>query len=110
MEIDIRYFKRCVLVSVKGRLDRPGALELKEILCGLVEDGHNNMVLELSEVDYLVSEALRTNLIALRECKNKNGDLRIANPSPRVREIISMGGHDTLYTIYDDAVSAVGSF
>ena len=71
MELDIRYYKRCVLVMVKGRLDRPSALELKEVLCGLVEEGHENMVLELSEVDYLVSEALRTNLIACESASIK---------------------------------------
>lgn len=110
MELDIRYFKRAVLVSISGRIDRINALLLSDELCGLIKEGHTNIVLDLSGVDYLVTEGLRTNLKALRDCKNGGGDLRIASPSQRVREILEMGGHDKIYAIYDDPISAVGSF
>jgi anti-anti-sigma regulatory factor len=47
---------------------------------------------------------------ALRESKNHKGDLRIANPSKRIADVLSLAGLDTVFSIYDDSTSAIGSF
>ena len=110
MNIETQYFKRVVLVTVEGRIDRPNALKLYDAFHELIEDGHNNIVIELSGVDYMVSEAFRSMFKGRKECKIKGGDIRIANPSKRASELLGIGGLDKVFPIYDDAISAVGSF
>jgi anti-anti-sigma regulatory factor len=36
--------------------------------------------------------------------------LRLANPSERMAEVLNLAGLDTVFSIYDEATAAVGSF
>jgi anti-anti-sigma factor len=47
---------------------------------------------------------------ALRTCKSKRGDVRLASVSERVDEVLELAGIKPMYTIYDNTTSAVGSF
>jgi anti-sigma B factor antagonist len=110
MDIEIQYLKRSVLVTASGRIVTANVPEFEEAFTGLVEEGHYNIVAELSGIEYMISRGLRAMIAAYRDCKEKGGDIRIANPSKRMRDVLEIGTADTLFTIYDDAVSAVGSF
>jgi anti-anti-sigma factor len=47
---------------------------------------------------------------ALRDCKKRRGDVRLAQPSERVEEVLSLAGLDSLFQVHDSTVAAVGSF
>ena len=110
MKIEIQYFKRVVMVSVGGGIGYVNAEKLDDELRGLREEGHKNFVIELSGIDFMSSAALGALLTTYKECKKKGGDLRIASPSKRAKEDLKLGGVDPLVVIYDDTISAVGSF
>jgi anti-sigma B factor antagonist len=110
MEISITPMKRVDLVVVSGRVDSSTSTELDEILQGRLDEGRSNLVLDLSDVHYMSSSGLRSLVSALRESKKKGGDVRIASPSERVREVLGLAGLDSLFESYDDVTAAVGSF
>ena len=110
MDIDFQSFKRADLVTVNGRIDGSNASELDDAFNGLVDEGRHNIVADLSGVEYMSSAGLRAMVAALRSCKDKGGDLRIANPSQRMGDVLSLAGLDTIFSIYDDQTSAIGSF
>ncbi len=110
LEINIEEHKRADLITVSGRIDGSNASELDEAFKGLADEGHYKMVAELSGVSYMSSAGLRALVAALRESKKHRGDLRIANPSERMREVLNLAGLDTIFTIYDDATAAIGSY
>ncbi|MCI0397760.1 MAG: STAS domain-containing protein [Chloroflexi bacterium] len=110
MNITVDSLKRVDLVKVTGRVDSSNAPELDAGLKKLAENGRHEYVLDLSGVEYISSAGLRAMVAALRECKKHNGDLRIAAPSQRVAEVLELAGLTSVFEIYDDAVSAVGSF
>jgi anti-anti-sigma factor len=56
------------------------------------------------------SAGLRAMVAALRECKKHRGDLRLANPSERMAEVLDLAGLDSVFSIYDEATAAVGSY
>ncbi len=58
------------------------------------------------------SAGLREIVSALKKVKRNSppGDLRIAQPSDRVREVLEMAGLDTIFHIYDTQGEAVSSF
>jgi anti-anti-sigma factor len=66
--------------------------------------------LNLSGVDYTSSAGLRALVAALRECKKHNGDLRISEASDRVLDVLNLAGLTSLFELFDDDTSAVGSF
>ena len=110
MEIEQQSFKRVDLVTVSGRVDGSNWSELDGAFRGLHNDGRYNTVVDLEGVEYMSSAGLRALVAALRECKNHSGDLRISNPSKRMADVLSLAGLDTVFSIYDDSTSAIGSF
>lgn len=110
LDISTESLKRVDLVKVSGRIDSSNAGELDQALKDIIGNGRNNIVLDLSEVNYMSSAGLRAIIAALRECKKRHGDVRIANPSERVSEVLSLAGVDSLFQVYDSRTAAVGSF
>ncbi|MDX1688775.1 MAG: STAS domain-containing protein [Candidatus Promineifilaceae bacterium] len=110
LEITTQEMKRVDLITVSGRVDSSTAPELEEALQERLNDGRHNLVLDLSDVNYLSSAGLRAMVSALRACKKKGGDVRVANPSERVQEVLELAGLDALFESYDDVTLAVGSF
>jgi len=49
-------------------------------------------------------------LSALKRVRRADGDLRLAQPSDRVREALEMSGLDELFRIYESQAEAVGSY
>jgi anti-anti-sigma factor len=110
MEVNTQNFKRVDLVTVSGRVDSSNAPILDQALKDLTNDGRCNLVLDLSEVDYMSSAGLRSLVSALRDCKKQGGDVRLATPSARVSDVLSLAGLDAIFQVFDTTTEAVGSF
>ena len=110
MEINASEMKRVQLFEVVGRIDSNNANELGTELDSKVDDGKTNLVLDLSGVEYMSSAGLREMVRVLKRVKRSGGDLRIASPSDRVKEVLELAGLDTIFEIYPTQVEAVGSF
>lgn len=110
VEITVENFKRVDMVTASGRIDGSNAGELEAAFKELTDDGRYQLVTELSGVEYMSSAGLRALVATMRECKKHRGDLRIANPSERIQEVLSLAGLDSIFQTYDDAAAAVGSY
>jgi anti-sigma B factor antagonist len=98
------------LVQVNGRVDSTNANSLGEALTGEIESGHTKIVLDLSSVEYMSSAGLREIVAAYKRVKRNAGDVRIAQPSYRVLEVLEVAGLDTIFQIYASQREAVGSY
>ena len=110
MEIETESFKRVDLLTVSGRIDSSNASELEDAFKSLAEDGRYRLVVDLSGIEYMSSAGLRALVAALRESKKHHGDVRIAEPSERMSEVLNLAGLDSVFSIYEDSTSAVGSY
>lgn len=110
MKIEVQSLKRVELIAVSGRIDSSNANEFDAALKELTDKGEYQLVLNMSGVEYTSSAGLRAMVAALRECKKHNGDLRLSAPSNRVHEVLDLAGLNSLFQIFDDDVSAVGSY
>ncbi len=98
------------LVEVSGRIDSMNANQLGDALTETINSGNFQLVLDLSSVDYMSSAGLREIVAALKKVKRNAGDLRIAQPSVRVLEVLEMAGLDTILQIFSSKMEAVGSY
>lgn len=110
MAIKVESFKRVDLIEVSGRIDSSNAPELDETLKQLADQDRHQLVLNLSQVEYMSSAGLRAIVTALRAAKKNSGNVHISQPSDRVREVLELAGLHTLFQLFDDDTAAVGSF
>ncbi len=108
--ISVESLKRVDLVKLAGRIDSSNAEQVDGTFKEIIENGRVNIVVDLSEVNYMSSAGLRALVSALRECKQRRGDVRLANVSERVQEVLSLAGLDSLFESFSDVTNAVGSF
>lgn len=110
MDITVKQMNRVDLVEVSGRVDSSNAADLGTALNERINKGTLNVVVDLAKVDYMSSGGLRELVAALKRVKKDGGDLRLASPSERVREVLQLAGLDSIFQIFEDQVRAVGSF
>ncbi len=109
--IDHKQLKRCDLFTPHGRIDSSTAPQLEEALKSVMADGRYKIVLNLSDVDFLSSAALRVLISAARECRKfKRGDLYLAEVPPKLKEVFELAGLDELFQFFDTEAEAVGNF
>jgi len=110
MEISTKDMKRVSLVTVKGRVDSATAPDFEKTLHALIQSNRTQIVLDLAGVEYMSSAGIRGMVVSLKAAKGGGGDLRLAQPSTRVKEVVELAGLTSIFTIYDDVTEAVGSF
>lgn len=110
LDIHVSEEQQVTLVVVNGRVDSLNAGELGTSLGSVIDNGSTQLVLDLSAVAYMSSAGLRELVSAFKKVRRVNGDLRIAQPSSRVQEVIEMAGLDTIFQIFPTNSDAVGSY
>jgi anti-sigma B factor antagonist len=110
VEINVSAHNQVTLVEVSGRIDSMNADELGKALSNAMDSGDTQLVLDLSSVEYMSSAGLREMVNSLKKAKKAAGDLRIAQPSDRVREVLEMAGLDTIFRIFSNQAEAISSY
>lgn len=110
VEIQVSGQEHVTLIEVSGRIDSMNANQFGEAINSEIDGGNIHIVLDLSSVDYMSSAGLREIVSSLKKVKRATGDLRLAQPSDRVREVLEMAGLDTIFRIFPSQAEAVGSY
>ena len=116
MEIDHKRLNRVDLLKLSGRLDAMHAPALKREIEQLFNQNRYRIVLDLLDLEYIASPGLRVLIESRKRARDKKitdmegGDLRIANLTPRIKEVFDLTGFTALFDIYPDTTEAVGSF
>ena len=98
------------MIVVVGRIDSSNAHELGAALNAAIGEGRYQLVADLSGVDYMSSAGLRELMGALKQLRRVSGDLRLANPSSRVLDILDLAGLHTVLQIFPSQQEALKSF
>jgi anti-anti-sigma factor len=109
VQVEISDRQQVTVVEAAGRIDSSNASELGQALTGVINRGRVHLVLDLAKVDYMSSAGLRELVAALKRLQGK-GDLRLAEPSERVLEVLEIAGLDSIFKIYATPNEAVASF
>lgn len=98
------------VVSVKGAIDSSTFQELQEALQKLLDERKCHILVEFSELDYISSAGLGVLMGMLQEARQYQGELKLADMSPKIRNLFDMLGFSRLIRIYDDAETAIRAF
>ncbi len=111
LRITSRQVGEIVVMEMSGRIKvGEGNLLLREAVGKLVESGKKNFVLNLGEISYVDSSGLGELVKTRTTIRNLKGDVKLANLSKRVEELLQMTKLSSVFDIYEDEASAIESF
>jgi anti-sigma B factor antagonist len=110
MEITTTSYKRCDLVKAVGRIDSNTAPALEEAFNQLLESGKSGIVFDMEEVDFISSRGLWVLLETQKACKRAKSKLVLVNVSENMQQSLDLAGVKHFIEIFEDVISAVGSY
>ena len=97
------------VLSVVGELDLATAPQLRQKIIGLVNEGANRLVLDLTATDFLDSIGLGVIVGALKRLQSTDGRLVVATNVARVRSVFELTRLDHIIPLRDDVDAAVAA-
>lgn len=99
------------LLDLKGRLTvGEEVAQLRETLKTLNAAGHDRIILNLAQVDYIDSTGLGTLVICFTSMQKAGGSLKLLNLSRRNIELLILTKLTTVFELFNDEQDAVNSF
>ena len=99
-----------LVVEAGGNIDSISAEQMGAFLQFEIEAGKRYLVLDLGGVDSIGQDGLWEMATALKHARRAKGDIRLAQPSDRVREAMEASGLDQIFRIFESQAEAVASF
>ena len=87
------------LLALQGRYDALRAPELDGQLQRLLDSGAETIVLDLGDVTYVSSSALRVLLLAHRQAVTQGSQVVLTNVPQRIMRVLRMAGLDRVFGI-----------
>ena len=98
-----------VVAKLAGRLDSSSAATAEEQLTRLIPNSTPRLVIDLSKLEYISSAGLRVLLLVARKVQQAQGKLALFGLAPGVRDVFSISGFDTIFTVRDDSAAAIAA-
>jgi len=109
MDIQTTEFKRCTVIKTSGRIDGSNAPQLSQSLKAIIAKGINNIIFDMSDVNFMASAGWWVLIDTQKTCK-PSGELVLAQVDKGIKDSLNLVGMGSYFNIFDDVTSAVGSF
>lgn len=96
------------VVSVSGEIDVYTAAVLREQLGTLIDDGHHDVVVDLTDVRFMDSTGLGVLVGALKKVRGFGGRLQLVIDSERLLKVFRITALTQVFTIHETLDEALG--
>lgn len=111
MTASTRLVDGVTVVDLRGRIVLgEGSDGLRNLVRNLVSHGTKKILLNLRNVDYIDSSGLGELLSASTSMRSQGGELKLLNPTKRVRFLLQITKLTTVFDITDDEATSFKSF
>ena len=110
MNIMEREEKGVTVFVVDGRVDTQGAVAMDKALQASVAQGKYKLVMDMTDVTYISSAALRSLADILTKNKKAGGDLKLVALSSKILRVFRIIGFDKYFSIYDTVEAAQAAY
>jgi len=97
------------IVKLTGRLDSGAAHAAEEGFNGVLGGGAPHLAVDMTKLDYISSAGLRVLLVVAKKVQQAKGKVALFGLSPSVREVFTVSGFDTIFSIVPDSAAAVAA-
>ena len=106
----VRQIENVWLVEVQGRLTSFEAKAFGDMIHSLLRSGHNHMVLNLTQLEYLDSSGIAELARNYVSVVQRGGVMKAVGLAPRVKEILKVTQLYQVFPEFPDEESALDSF
>jgi anti-anti-sigma factor len=110
MNIVERDEKGMTIFVLDGRVDTQGSVIMDQALQAAAGKGNYKIILDMTDVTYISSAALRSLADILTKSKKAGGDLKLVALSSKIMRVFRIIGFDKYFSIYDTVEAAQAAF
>ncbi|HEV3214424.1 MAG TPA: STAS domain-containing protein [Vicinamibacterales bacterium] len=111
MNISQRIVGNVAVIDLSGRVTLgEGTETLRDKINSLLNQGHRNLILNLSGVDYVDSAGLGEIVSSYATVRRNGGSLKLVGLTSRIRDLLSITKLLTVFDTFDAEQDAVRSF
>ena len=111
MKVTTRIVDHVAILDLSGRITLgEGSVQLRDAIRDLVAQGQKNILLNLSEVNYIDSSGIGELVSAFTSVKNQGGQLKLLNLTKKVHDLLQITKLYTVFDVKDDEATAISSF
>ncbi len=97
-------------IRVDGVVDTTTASELERVVDALLKRERFRLIFDLAGVDYVSSAGWGVFIAHLKEARERQGDIKLANMAPNVHEIYELLEFDRVLKVYNSVEAAREDF
>lgn len=98
------------VIAITGSIDALTSPQLITTVNTHIHDGHPNVIIDFSKVEFMSSAGLRAILGSVKEARAAGGDFRLAAPQPGIEKVLKMAGFHNIVKVFASVDEAVASF
>ena len=114
MEMDlgiaVRRNGRVTVIELTGELDAYTSARFREVMVEAIEEGGGNLIVSMTDVEYIDSSGLGALVGGLKRSSERNGRIVLVCTQPQVRKVFEITGLRKVFPIYDAEEDAMSSF
>jgi anti-sigma B factor antagonist len=100
-----------MVVDITGRIELgEESAALRDLVSGLLNNGHKQILLNLGDVNYIDSSGLGALVSSFTSARKQGGELKLLNLTDKVTDLMQMTKLYTVFDIKDNEAVAVNSF
>jgi anti-sigma B factor antagonist len=106
-----RVIEDVVIVDLSGKITLgEGSSLLRKTILELIHRGHQKLLLNLEDVDYIDSSGIGELVSAYTTVRNSRGELKLLNLTKRVHDLLQITRLFTVFDVQSDEDIAIRSF
>ena len=98
-----------LILGLSGKLDATTSKAFEERILSVIDVGERQLVVDLSQLDYVSSAGLRVFLLAAKRLSSSNGKIVLCSLKEPVREVFDITGFSSVFSVYGSYDEAVKS-
>lgn len=99
-----------LVITLPGRLDAAALADVEPVFNAIINAHQGKVLVDMAEVTFVASLALRMLLMGLKSAQPLGGDMRLCELQPPIAEIFRKSRFDTLFKIYPDRDAALAAY
>jgi anti-sigma B factor antagonist len=106
MQVNLKTQNNILIIKVNGSIDSNTAPEIQEKVLEASADS-KNVIIDLSEVDFVSSAGLRVILMIYRQIKSKDGKVVLVGVSEEIEDVMTVTGFANFFEMVDTVENAL---